>query len=303
MSGVGSGAKGGWHLVEWSCELVGTALLVFLGLSAVVFDFGAGSPLARVLPSVSWRLLVTGTLFAASGALVTVSPLGRRSGAHLNPAVTAAFWLERHLHRHDLAGYLAGQVAGALAGAGLLRVVWGARAASVDYGRTLPGPGVGPAEAVVIEAAMTAALVLVIFSFVSSPRTARWTPWAALVLVAVEVWRGAPYTGTSLNPARSLGPAVVAGVAGQLWIYFAGPLAGAVLAVGTWKAVPRVTLTAKLFHDPRYPSVFRSVLPVRPWGIPHPGPVPAGPAEADGAAAGADGERLGEYSPARHPAT
>ena len=249
-------------MTEWGCELVGTALLVFLGLSAVTFDFGTGSPLARVVPSESWRLLVTGTLFAASGALVTVSPLGRRSGAHLNPAVTLAFWAQRHLHPHDLAGYITAQMLGALGGAALLRLVWGHRAASVHYGRTTPGPGVGTAQAVGLEAVMTAALVLVIFAFVSSARTARWTPLAVLVLVAVEVWRGAPYTGTSLNPARSLGPALVGGGVADLWVYFAGPLAGAVLAVAVWRAVPRVTLTAKLFHDPRYPSVVRSLLPV-----------------------------------------
>lgn len=84
-----------------------------------------------------------------------------------------------------------------------------------------------------------------------------------LVVVAIAVWRGAPYTGTSLNPARSLGPAVVDGDLSQVWIYLAGPLVGSLLATAVWKLVPRVTLTAKLFHDPRYPSVMRSLLPVR----------------------------------------
>lgn len=243
--------------------MAGTAILVFFGLSAVVFDFGPHSPLARVLPAVSWRLLVTGVLFASGGALVTVSPLGRRSGAHLNPAVTLAFWLQRHLHPHDLAGYVIAQAAGAVAGTALLRLVWRWRAAAVGYGRTAPGHGVGPAGAVGLEAAMTAALVLTIFGFVSSARTARWTPLAVLIVVAVEVWQVAPYTGTSLNPARSLGPVVIGGDWAGYWVYLAGPLAGAVAAVAAWAAVPRATLTAKLFHDARYPSVLRSLLPVR----------------------------------------
>lgn len=134
----------GWHPVEWSCELVGTAVLVFLGLSAVVLDFGTHSPIASVVTSASARRLLTGVLFASSGALVTVSPLGRRSGAHLNPAVTLAFWLQGHVHRHDLAGYLVSQCAGAVAGAAALRLVWSGRAASVHYGRTTPRRGCRP---------------------------------------------------------------------------------------------------------------------------------------------------------------
>jgi aquaporin Z len=69
---------------------------------------------ASAVPSHYWRLLITGFLFACTGSLVTVSPLGRRSGAHLNPAVTLAFWTRRHVHPHDLAGYTVSQVIGAL---------------------------------------------------------------------------------------------------------------------------------------------------------------------------------------------
>ncbi len=76
---------GGWHWAEWSCELVGTAVLLIGGLSAVCLDFGPHSPTARLVPDHSARLLITGLLFAGTGSLVAVSPLGRRSGAHLNP--------------------------------------------------------------------------------------------------------------------------------------------------------------------------------------------------------------------------
>lgn len=254
---------GGWHLVEWGAELVGTAVLVLGGLSAVVLDFGSRSAVAAAIPSHSVRLLLTGVLFAGCGSLVAVSPLGRRSGAHLNPAVTLAFWLERHLHRHDLGGYLVAQCLGGILGAALLRLFWGPRAASVDYGVTAPGRGLTALEATGVEAMMTAALVLTIFLFVSSSRTARWTPLAVWIVVAVLVWQGAPYTGTSLNPARSLGPALVSGNWRDYWVYVAGPLAGAALAVAAWMLVPRTTLTAKLFHDHRYPSTLGSFLPVR----------------------------------------
>lgn len=260
----------GWHWTEWACELVGTMVLIFGGLSAVTFDFMPHSPLAALVPSRYWRFLVTGILFASTGALVTVSPLGRRSGAHLNPAVSLAFFTQGHLHRADLAGYVVSQSAGALVGAALVRWWWGHAATSLHDGLTVPGPGVSPWEAAAIEAAMTGCLVLVIFFFVSSPRTARWTPLAVLVTIAVLVWQAAPLTGTSLNPARSLGPAVVTGDFRAYWVYVVGPLSGALAATALWLAVPRRTLTAKLFHDPAYRSIFRSMIPARREPPPRP---------------------------------
>lgn len=86
----------GLHLAEWSCELLGTALLLLGGSSAVCLDFGPHSPLRGLGSSV--RLLLTGLLFAGTGSLLAISPLGRRSGAHLNPVVTLAFWTQRKVH-------------------------------------------------------------------------------------------------------------------------------------------------------------------------------------------------------------
>lgn len=253
----------GWHCAEWACELVGTMVLILGGLSAVTLDFMSHSPVAALVPSESWRFLLTGVLFASTGALVTVSPLGRRSGAHLNPAVSLAFFTQGHLHRADLAGYAISQSAGALLGAALVRWWWGHAAVSVHDGLTAPGHGMSAWGAAGVEAGMTGCLVLVIFSLVSSSRTARWTPLAVLLAIAVLVWQMAPFTGTSLNPARSLGPAVVTGDFGDYWVYVAGPLGGALAASAIWAAVPRRTLTAKLFHDPKYRSIFRSIIPAR----------------------------------------
>ncbi len=119
---------------------------------------------------------------------------------------------------------------------------------------------------------MTAALILVIFSMVSSATTARWTPVAVWLLIAVLVWQVAPYTGTSLNPARSLGPAVVVVNLAGYWIYVVGPVCGALAACAVWLLIPRRTLTAKLFHDIHVPSTMRTILPAHPpagrrsWG-------------------------------------
>jgi aquaporin Z len=87
-----------------AAELVGTALLVAAGVSFVIFDFGQGSPMARLIPSAGLRRLLTGFLFGSTGAVIALSPIGKISGAHINPVVSAAFWLVGKLRgRHALA--------------------------------------------------------------------------------------------------------------------------------------------------------------------------------------------------------
>jgi aquaporin Z len=256
--------ESGWHWLPWLCELAGTALLLGAGLSAVFLDFGPSSPVAAHVPSSSLRLLLTGLLFAGSGSLVALSPLGRLSGAHINPAVTIAFWTQGKVHPHDVAGYIVAQLAGAFAACAVLRVAWGHTAQALQLGATQPGRGLSASAAVCVEAGMTAILVLMLFFMTSSPHTARWTPLGNWIVVAALVWRGAPYTGTSLNPARSLAPAVLAPELAHLWVYLVGPVAGALTAAAIFAAFrDRRTLTAKLFHDPRYPTTLGSELPVR----------------------------------------
>jgi aquaporin Z len=247
----------GLHPVEWSCELAGTALLLIGGLSAICLDFGPHSPVAAHLASHSWRLLLTGLMFAGCGSLVAISPLGRRSGAHLNPVVTLAFWLRGNVHPHDLIGYSICQFAGALLGTAVVELLWGSTARVLEFGATVPGHGLDGIAAAGVEAAMTATLVLTILFMTSHHSSARWTPLVVWIVIAVLVWQGAPYTGTSLNPARSLGPALFGHRLGVYWIYVVGPLTGAVIAAGLHQVLPGDRpVTAKLFHDPAYRSTF-----------------------------------------------
>ncbi|MHB8782491.1 MAG: MIP/aquaporin family protein [Desulfobacteria bacterium] len=239
-----------------AAEFAGTFFMVAWGLSAVVFMMSASSPMHSLMPGYRVRLLLTGILFAAGGTAVVYSPLGQRSGGHINPAVSLTFWILGKMRGRDMALYSMAQFLGGLAGAGLVRFLWGGWATSVNAGVTMPAPWISPAGAVGVEFLITGSLLWVILYFVSHPKLHRWTGFAAGVWVAFLVFAEAPVTGTSLNPARSLGPAVVTDDYRNLWVYFLGPLGGATAAALLWKpmvaAGVRSVFCAKLFHTDRY---------------------------------------------------
>lgn len=259
--------------------MVGTAFQLFVGFSAVALFESRLSPLPGDLPSWS-RLVVIGACFGLLAAVVAVSPVGRRSGAHLNPAVTLGFVLRRHTSVRDAAGFMAGQLAGALAAAAVFHAAEGRWARSVNTARTAPSPDVPGWAAAAIEAALTATLLLVIFTMLSSARTARWTPIVVVGALAGLIWVGAPHTGASMNPARTAGPDIVTGAFPTIWAYVVGPLVGAGVAVAVFDVFGRgrQTLTAKLFHDPEYPSVHATALPARPHRARRGDPIASPPA-------------------------
>lgn len=237
-----------WKL--FGAEVIGTALLIAVGLSVVIVEFGDGSPVARLLPSAAWRRAVTGFLFGITGALIALSPLGKESGAHINPVVTLGFWLIGRLKARHVIGYVLSQLAGATIGAAPL-LAWGAMGRSVTYGATLPGAAYGAAWAMVGEAGTTFALIFGLFFFLRRRRLRRFTPALFPPLYAVMVWLEAPVSGTSTNPARSFGPAVISGDWHGWWIYWIGPLAGTLLAVAAhrWSARHRPAIAvAKIHH-------------------------------------------------------
>lgn len=251
-----------FHWREYTAELIGTAFNIFVGLSAVVFDFGKGLPMEHLIPDTGIRLLITGLIFAGSGSLVAISPLGKLSGAHINPSLSLAFWAQGKMHFQDLAGYIMGQLLGAILGVWLMAKMWGSYATSVYNGMTLPGVGYSLWFVFFAEVFITFLLVLSIFIFVSNHRLMRWTPLMVWLLVATLVWQEAPISGTSLNPARSLGPALVTGFWKDQWLYCIAPPLGALFAVAVFRLLPTGRadiLTCKLFHVPDYRSIFKNV--------------------------------------------
>jgi aquaporin Z len=255
----------GWHYVDWACEFAGTAFQLFVGFGVVALLESPHSPASGALPG--WaRLVLIGLAFGLLAAAVALSPVGRRSGAHLNPAVTLGFFLQGHTPWRDLVGFALGQTAGAtLAAAGFV-AAWGSWATSVAGARTVPATGLPSWGVVAIEAAITLGLLLTIFLMLSSPQTARWTPAVVTAVLTGLIRAGAPFTGASMNPARTFGPDLVATSFPVFWAYVLGPLAGAALAVVVFRVLARErrTLTAKLFHDERYPSVHATSLPAKP---------------------------------------
>ena len=231
-------------------EFVGTALLVAVGLSFVIFDFSRGSPIAAVLPSAAARRALTGGLFGATGMAIALSHVGRVSRAHINPVVSLAFWAEGALPGRTLVGFVASQCTGAVAGAAPL-LLWGQRGANVSYGASAPGPaGVGVAFGG--EAVTTFTMVVIVLVMVAHPRLRAHTPLVFPPLYCLMVWAEAPWSGTSTNPARSLGPDVVALAAHSYWLYVVAPAAGALLAVAARRLLPVVADlridVAKLAH-------------------------------------------------------
>jgi aquaporin Z len=218
----------------FGAELIGTALLVAVGLSIVIGDFGQGSPVIHLLPGAAARRIVTGLLFGTTGAVIALSPLGKESGAHINPAVTFGFWLMGRLKTRHAVGYVACQLAGALIGAAPL-LAWGAMGRNVAYGATEPGRAYGAMWALLGETITTFALIFGLFLFLRHRQLRAFTPALFPPLYAIMVWLEAPVSGTSTNPARSFGPSVISGDWHGWWVYWLGPFLGTIVAVAAYR--------------------------------------------------------------------
>lgn len=234
-------------VVKLRAELIGTALLVLVGLSLVTVMFGEGSPIPAALPSEGWRRLITGFLFGTTGALIALSPVGKLSGAHINPIVTLAFRLMGKMDLRTSLGYVAAQLAGGILGAVPL-LAWGSMGRSVMFGATVPGAGYTTGEVLMGEAITTFAMVALLCVFLGFRQIRPFTPAIFPVLYAIMVYAESPISGTSTNPARTLGPAIVSGHWEGWWIYWVGPVIGSVAACVACSALAKRITAAKLYY-------------------------------------------------------
>jgi aquaporin Z len=228
-------------------EFLGTALLLLGGLSLVIFMFGSGSPMALLIPEIKIRQVITGFLFGSIGASIALSPIGKVSGAHINPAVTMVFWIFRKIEGRLAVTYALAQLTGAIIGC-LPLLLWGKLGRSIEFGATLPGAGYSHQEALLGEVVTTFTMVSLLVIFIGFRSIRQFTPYMFPVLYAIMVPLEAAISGTSTNPARSLGPAVVSGQWDGFWIYLIGPLSGALLASIACSLLAKRITIAKLYH-------------------------------------------------------
>ncbi len=205
-------------------ELLGTFLFFTIGYLSVAAIANASSPAPN--------LLVVPFSFGL-GLLAAIYAFGHISGGHFNPAVTVAMVLDKRTTPVDGVGYIVAQIVGGLLAGLLVMVVVSSKA--VAAGTTLPGAGISEIGALLIETVATAGFVTVILT--STKRAANVAGLVIpLTLIAIH-FATATLSGASVNPARSLGSAIVGGNLTSIWIYIVGPIAGAVIGWLVWKGV------------------------------------------------------------------
>jgi aquaporin Z len=209
------------------------------------------------VPSVVVRRSLSGFVFGTFGALIALSPVGRVSGAHINPAVTLGFLLMGKFRPRMALGYVIAQLAGATLGA-LPLLAWGAMGRSVAFGATLPGAGYSTWIVLLGEVVATFGLIAGLCVFLGISELRRFTPAMIPLLYAVMVPLEASISGTSTNPARTFGPAVVSGQWQGWWIYWVGPLLGTTAGIIACSFLAARIEVAKIYHfDSDRCGVFR----------------------------------------------
>ncbi len=230
----------GGLLVRAGYEFLQSAGVLFTVLSAVRWLFAPASPLARHIPEIQAKLAVMGILIGLVILVAFATPLGKQSGAHLNPAITVGLWRLGLFPGRGVVPYVSAQLAGSLAGVGLARLVWGTAIAAppVTDAALAPAPGWSAGALFATEFSYTAGLMLVV-SLLLSRRLMRFLPLAIAVYVAMVVGLYGPLSGGGANPARQLGPALFSGRTGYLWVYLCAPVAGALAGAALATALRR----------------------------------------------------------------
>lgn len=201
-------------------ELIGTFALVFCGTGAIIIDQETNGGVTHVGIAITFGLVVMAMIYA----------LGNISGAHLNPAVTVAFAMAKRFPAKELSPYIVAQIAGAFMASAILRLLF---SENELLGTTLPSGNV--MQSFVLELLLTFFLMLVVLNVAhGSKEQGMFAGIAIGSVVLLEAMFAGPICGASMNPARSIAPAIVSGNLQHLWIYILGPLAGASLSILVW---------------------------------------------------------------------
>ncbi|MGI5127354.1 MIP/aquaporin family protein [Pseudonocardia sp. CA-107938] len=227
-------------LQQLAAEVIGTALLVFVGVGAVPATLMVNGDAPFTMADLGMISLAFGTVVVA-----TVYALGHVSGNHINPAVTVGLAVTGKFPWSRVPAYIAAQLVGAVLGAGAILAVLGPRASEVGLGVAAFGSGVGVAQAFAAEFVGTFALVFVVFGAVHRKAAAGFAGVAIGLVVFAVIIPVAPATSAAINPARTVGPMIVQALAGgsvhwgQLPVYVLAELLGGAAAAVAYTAVSR----------------------------------------------------------------
>ena len=248
------------HWPEYLMEAAGLGLFMISACAFTVLLYHPASPLAPAIHSETLRRAVMGMAMGSTAIAIIFSPLGKRSGAHFNPAVTLTFLRLGKVAPWDAVFYTLFQFVGGVSGVVLASLLLGKLVAhqAVNYAATVPGPN-GPWVAFAAELIITFIQMTVILNVSNTTKLARWTGLFAGALVATYITLESPISGMSMNPARTLASASGAHVWTSIWIYFTAPLLGMLLAAEIFKRTKstRAVACAKLHHFNDQRCIFR----------------------------------------------
>jgi len=201
---------------KYIAETIGTFALVFCGTGAIIINEHTGGQIGHIGVAITFGLIVTAMIYS----------FGDISGAHFNPAVTVGFWAANRLDKKELIPYISAQLIGAFLATGILKLLF---PDNLNLGTTLPSGSV--IQSFILEIILTFILVLVIIS--TSQGSKEVSVMAGIAIgftVLLEAMFAGPISGASMNPARSIAPAIVSGNIQFLWIYLTAPFIGGLLS-------------------------------------------------------------------------
>jgi len=248
------------HWQEYLMEASELGIFMVSACTFTVLLYHPNSPLAQSITAAPLKRMLMGAAMGLTAIAIIFSSLGKRSGAHFNPAVTLTFLRLGKVEPWDAAFYTLFQFVGGIVGVLFGSLVLGNLISdkSVNYAATIPGPS-GPLPAFLAEAAISFILMSVILTVSSNKRLGRWTGLFAGALVATYISIESPISGMSMNPARSFGSAAVGSIWTSLWIYFTAPPIGMLLAAEVYQRMKagRDIACAKLHHHNNQRCIFR----------------------------------------------
>ena len=249
--------KRNWPLYVY--EAIELALFMLSACAFTLFLFDPSSPAFRVFPSTIVRRILMAIAMGITAVLIIHSPMGKRSGAHFNPAITLTYLRLGKIGSCDAVFYVLFQFVGGIFGVAVAAAIFGNSLSrpAVDYAVTIPGQ-CGTVAAFFAELFMAILLMTVILLFSSRANLATYVSYSVGILIALYTFFFAPISGFSINPARTTGSALFANVWTAGWLYFVAPLLGMFCAAELYSRIngDAPVLCAKLHPDPALPCPF-----------------------------------------------